>query len=103
MDPTSVPINPTELYELLGIGGGVIVSGLLGFVVVRRARASRQRMIDAAGEGPAPRVREKRKSRVLEEPQEEEEGGPEAAPDEPEAELEPAPATRKPAADKPAP
>ena len=32
MDPTSAPINPTELYELLGIVGGVIVSGLLGFV-----------------------------------------------------------------------
>jgi fused signal recognition particle receptor len=103
MDPTSVPVNPTELYELLGIVGGVIVSGLLGFVVVRRARASRQRMIDAAGEVPAPRLREKRKPRELEEPQEEDEGGPEAAPEEPEAELEPAPAPRKPAADKPAP
>jgi hypothetical protein len=68
MDPTSAPINPTELYELLGIVGGVIVSGLLGFVVVRRARASRQRMIDAAGEAPAPRLREKRKARELEEP-----------------------------------
>ena len=64
MDPTSAPINPTELYELLGIVGGVIVSGLLGFVVVRRARASRQRMIDAAGEVPAPRLREKRKGRA---------------------------------------
>src|SRR3954468_19978287 len=107
MDPTSVPINPTELYELLGIVGGVIVSGLLGFVVVRRARASRQRMIDAAGEVPAPRLREKRKGRALEEPQEEpqedEEAGPEAAPEEPQAELEPAPAPRKPAVDKPVP
>ena len=67
MDPTSAPINPTELYELLGIVGGVIVSGLLGFVVVRRARASRQRMIDAVGEAPAPRVlREAQGPRALE-------------------------------------
>ncbi len=30
MDPTSTPVNPAELYELLGIVGGVVVSGLLG-------------------------------------------------------------------------
>jgi fused signal recognition particle receptor len=99
MDPTSTPINPAELYELLGIVGGVIVSGLLGFVVVRRARASRQRMIDAA-EAPAPRLEKKKKSLQLEpEEPEEEEGQPEAeakGPEaEPEAEPEPAPAARK--------
>jgi fused signal recognition particle receptor len=106
MDPTNVPINPTELYELLGIVGGVIVSGLLGFVVVRRARASRQRMIDAAGDVPAPRLRDKRKARELEEPQEgeeaEAEAGPEAAPASPEGEPESAPAARTPAVGKPA-
>ena len=58
MDPTSAPINPAELYELLGIVGGVVVSGVLGFVLVRRARAARQRMIDAVGEAPAPRLRD---------------------------------------------
>jgi len=101
MDPTSAPINPAELYELLGIVGGVIVSGLLGFVVVRRARASRQRMIDAA-EAPAPRIEKKRKPLQLEpeEPEEAQEQpeaeakGPEAEA-EPEAEPEPAPAARK--------
>jgi fused signal recognition particle receptor len=100
MDPTSAPINPTELYELLGIVGGVIVSGLLGFVVVRRARASRQRMIDAAGEVPAPRLREKGKGRALEaaEPQEEPEAEPEGEPEAEPAEPEPAPAAHKPAA-----
>jgi fused signal recognition particle receptor len=104
MDPTSAPINPTELYELLGIVGGVIVSGLLGFVVVRRARASRQRMIDAAGEVPAPRLPEKRKGRPLEaaepqeEPEAEAEGAPEAEPEGQPVEPEPAPAARKPAA-----
>src|SRR4029079_1797047 len=102
MDPTSAPVNPSELYELLGIVGGVIVSGLLGFVVVRRARASRQRMIDAAGEAPAPRVPEKRKGRTLREadPQEEREAEPEgeseAASAEREAAPEPAPAAGKP-------
>jgi len=104
MDPSSTPVNPAELYELLGIVGGVIVSGLLGFVVVRRARASRQRMIDAAGEVPAPRVPEKRKGRALREAelQEEPEAGPEgeaeAAPAESEAAPETAPAAGKPAA-----
>src|SRR6478672_175385 len=89
MDPTSAPISPAELYELLGIVGGVIVSGLLGFVVVRRARASRQRMIDAA-EAPVPRLRDKKKGRAIEAPEEEEEAPEEeaapeaAAPPEPE-------------------
>jgi len=50
MDPTSAPVNPAELYELLGIVGGVIVSGLLGFVVVRRARAARITLIRRTGE-----------------------------------------------------
>ena len=61
MDPTSAPVNPAELYELLGIVGGVVVSGLLGFLLVRaRAAPRRQRMIDAVGEAPAPRLREPR-------------------------------------------
>src|SRR6476659_2450600 len=100
MDPTSAPINPTELYELLGIVGGVIVSGLLGFVVVRRARASRQRMIDAA-EAPVPRLRDKKKGRAIEAPEEEEEAPEEEAAPEaaapPEHEPAPAPTARKPA------
>ena len=42
MDPTSAPVNPAELYELLGIVGGVIASGLVGgLLLVRRARAAR--------------------------------------------------------------
>jgi fused signal recognition particle receptor len=57
MDPTSAPVNPAELYELLGIVGGVIASGIGGWLLVRRARASRQRMIDGVGETPAPRLR----------------------------------------------
>jgi fused signal recognition particle receptor len=103
MDPTSAPVNPAELYELLGIVGGVIVSGLFGFLLVRRARASRQRMIDAVGEAPAPRLRGRDRQRELEtpEPEAEEpeaeapegetEAGGEAAP-EPEPESAPRPA-----------
>ncbi|HXU05164.1 MAG TPA: signal recognition particle-docking protein FtsY [Polyangia bacterium] len=102
MDPTSAPINPAELYELLGIVGGVIVSGLLGFVLVRRARASRQRMIDAVGEAPAPRFPEKKKKPALEAAEEEEEPEEQAEEqaEQPAAEEEPAPspAARKPAA-----
>ena len=84
MDPTSAPVNPAELYELLGIVGGVIASGLLGFLLVRRARASRQRMIDAVGEAPAPRLRDPkaRKLAAAEEPEEDLEEEPEGEPEE---------------------
>jgi len=116
MDPTSAPVNPAELYELLGIVGGVIVSGLLGFVVVRRARAARQRMIDAVGEAPAPRLRDRKKPALEAEPEEEpqeepqeepeeepeepEEGADQAAP-EPEAQAAPAPAAARKPAERP--
>ena len=52
MDPTSTPVNPAELYELLGIIGGVVVSGLLGWLLVRRARAARQRHDRSGRRGP---------------------------------------------------
>src|SRR6185436_18559676 len=85
MDPTSAPINPAELYELLGIVGGVVVSGVLGFVLVRRARAARQRMIDAVGEAPAPRLRDRKRPQLEAEEPEEEAEEPEAEePEEPE-------------------
>ena len=116
MDPTSAPVNPAELYELLGIVGGVIVSGLLGFVVVRRARAARQRMIDAVGEAPAPRLRDRKQPALEAEPEEEpqeepqeepeeepeepEEGADQAAP-EPEAQAAPAPAAARKPAERP--
>src|SRR5262252_744672 len=97
MDPTSAPVNPAELYELLGIVGGVIVSGLLGFLVVRRARASRQRMIDAAGEAPAPRLRGRERATPEPEPEEEEEPESEAeAETAPEAESRPQPEPARP-------
>ena len=83
MDPTSAPVDPAQLYELLGIVGGIVVSGLLGFLVVRRARAARQRMIDAVGEAPAPRLRERGRQGETPEPEAEEpetEREPEAGP-----------------------
>jgi fused signal recognition particle receptor len=45
-------MSPTELYELLGVVGGVLGTGTLGFWVVRRARAARRRQIDEAGSRP---------------------------------------------------
>ena len=54
MDPTSAPVNPAELYELLGIVGGVVVSGLLGFLLVRRARAVPPAQIEGVERGPGP-------------------------------------------------
>jgi fused signal recognition particle receptor len=53
MDFSSLPIGPTELYELIAVVGGVGVTGALGVLFVRRARAARQRQIDAV-DGPPP-------------------------------------------------
>src|SRR5450631_2559565 len=53
MDFSSLPIGPTELYELIAVVGGVGATGFLGVLFVRRARAARQRQIDAVGEAPA--------------------------------------------------
>jgi fused signal recognition particle receptor len=70
-------MSPTELYELLAVAGGVLGTGVLGFLVVRRARASRLRQIEEAGE---PRSRElpRRRTSALE-PEEGDTPEPEAA------------------------
>jgi fused signal recognition particle receptor len=52
MDFSSLPIGPTELYELIAVVGGVGVTGALGVLFVRRARAARQRQIDAVDAPP---------------------------------------------------
>jgi fused signal recognition particle receptor len=49
MDP-SFGINPNELIELLAAVGGLGATGVLGYLVVRRARTRRQQQIDEAGE-----------------------------------------------------
>src|SRR4051794_23228334 len=90
MDPTSTPLDPAQLYELLGIVGGVVVSGLFGWLLVRRARASRQRMIDAVGEPPAPRLRGRESATPEPEAEEPEADEPEAAPERPRAAHKPA-------------
>jgi fused signal recognition particle receptor len=59
-------MSPTELYELLGVVGGVLGTGVLGFLVVRRARAARRRMIDEAGEPRPSRELPRRRSMALE-------------------------------------
>jgi len=51
MDP-GVNFNPQELIELGAILGGVAITGIAGYFAVRRARASRRRQIEQAGEGP---------------------------------------------------
>jgi fused signal recognition particle receptor len=53
MDLSSLPISPTEIYELIAVVGGVGVTGVLGVLFVRRARAARRRQIDAVDEIPA--------------------------------------------------
>jgi fused signal recognition particle receptor len=51
MDP-SFHINANELIELVSAVGGLGATGLLGYLVVRRARATRRRQIEEAGETP---------------------------------------------------
>jgi fused signal recognition particle receptor len=55
MDPSSVPVNVTELLELVGLLGGLGATGVVGFLLVRRARAARLRQIESAGE-PSKRI-----------------------------------------------
>jgi fused signal recognition particle receptor len=72
MDP-GFGMSPTELYQLAAVAGGVVGTGLLGFLFVRKARAARRRMIDATDEAPAPRElpkRPKTSARELIEPDE---------------------------------
>jgi fused signal recognition particle receptor len=52
MDPSSFPLNPNEIIELLVGVGGVGLTGVVGYLVVRRARARRQQQIDEAGDAP---------------------------------------------------
>ncbi len=103
MDP-GFGLSPTELYELLAVAGGVLGTGVLGFLVVRRARATRRRQIDEAGEARPPRELSRRRTsaRELEESPE-----PEALPSEPQARQvaapEPATPPPEPATPPPAP
>jgi fused signal recognition particle receptor len=88
MDFSSLPISPTELYELIAVVGGVGVTGALGVLFVRRARAARRRQIDAVDEVPAalPRRQSAPKAKAVEpEPEEA---------DQAEAEKEEAPLSR---------
>jgi fused signal recognition particle receptor len=73
MDLSSLPISTTELYELLALVGGLGVTGTLGVLFVRRARAARQRQIDAADMAPSARVRGAAAAAPLPAPEPEEE------------------------------
>ncbi|HEY6477806.1 MAG TPA: signal recognition particle-docking protein FtsY [Polyangia bacterium] len=53
MDFSSLPIGPTELYELIAVVGGLGVSGALGVMFVRRARAARRRQIEEVDAPPS--------------------------------------------------
>jgi fused signal recognition particle receptor len=76
MDPASA--NPAEILELVGILGGGAVTAVVGYLVVRRARAARRRQIE--GTEPAPKLRGRAKSGPIETQQEEEEEAAEAPP-----------------------
>jgi len=98
MDP-GFGLSPTEIYELLGVAGGVLGTGVLGWLVVRRARASRQRLIDEAGEGRPSRELPRRRTSALE-PATPEPEAPEA--EEPDEELQTPPPAREVAREAPA-
>jgi fused signal recognition particle receptor len=59
MDPSS-PFTAADIYQLAAIVGGVGVTGALGLLFVRRARAARRRQIDSVGEAPEPLARPKK-------------------------------------------
>ncbi|HVU49308.1 MAG TPA: hypothetical protein VHL80_01415, partial [Polyangia bacterium] len=87
MDP-GLGLSPTEIYELLGVAGGVLGTGVLGYLVVRRARAARRRLIEEAGEGRPARELPRRRTSALE-PETPEPEAPEAEEPEPEVETPP--------------
>jgi fused signal recognition particle receptor len=90
---SGAPLNPAELYELLAVLGSVFVTGVLGFLVVRRARAARRRQIEEAGEGRPPQLARGRARELEAEDLE----GPEGPEDEAEPEATPQPLTPVPA------
>jgi fused signal recognition particle receptor len=57
---SSVPFTATDLYQLLAVVGGLGVTGTLGLLFVRRARAARLRQIASAGDGSPSADRGKR-------------------------------------------
>jgi fused signal recognition particle receptor len=102
MDPGFGGMSPAELYELLGVVGGVLGTGALGFLVVRKARASRRRQIEELGEPRPSRELPRRRTSDLEpaEPPAPEGLPPEGLREEPSAE---APTVSAPAVTAPAP
>jgi fused signal recognition particle receptor len=99
MDPNVVGISPTEIYELIALVAGVGVSSVAGYLVVRRARAARRRMIDEAGE-PRSRLAEpaRKRGQVELEPEPEPEPLPEELPEAEPARAAPAAPARLPPA-----
>jgi fused signal recognition particle receptor len=59
-------MSPAELYELLGVVGGVLGTGALGFLFVRKARAKRRREIEDSGEARPARELPRRRASALE-------------------------------------
>src|SRR5262245_4674084 len=45
-EPMDPGLNPSDLYELLGVAGGVGVTGVLGYLLVRAQRRARRRQIE---------------------------------------------------------
>jgi fused signal recognition particle receptor len=76
MDP-SFPLNTNELIELVAAVGGMGVTGLLGYLVVSRARARRRAQIEEAGEAPRREVEAEAAEPELEQEEETEAGEPE--------------------------
>ncbi len=74
MDP-SFPLNTNEIYELVAAIGGMGVTGLVGYLVVSRARARRRAQIEEAGEAPRREV----EAAEAAEPELEEDQGPDEA------------------------
>jgi fused signal recognition particle receptor len=96
MDPSG-GINPADLTELLTVVGAVLGTGLLGLLVVRRARAKRRREIEGVGEVAQRAVPARRRTSARELERE-----PEPEAEEPEADT-PPPAPAREVASRAAP
>jgi fused signal recognition particle receptor len=100
MDLGGTHIDPQQLIEVGSVVGGLLVTSLFGFLLVRRARAARLRQIEGAEGAPPSKPRRvegrgKLSELTEEEPEPQEEPQEEPEEEAPESETPPKPAPRE--------
>jgi fused signal recognition particle receptor len=90
MEIAGVQIDPQQLIETAAVLGGLGLTGVFGFLLVRRARAARLRQIEGIGtESPAIGARRGGQPRIRPEEDEDDDSRDDAAEGEPGQELQP--------------